>query len=400
MPTDGDRMQEGPPDPTGWRPLSAVMGTTDPLFADLLFLPGFEFSSNIYAFTGSGLSVVDTGNDYTAFVDLFRLGHRPAEIERIVLTHGHRDHAMGVFELLRSYPAVAEGGGVELILHASAPAEIKEVGTRAGARVTEVRGGETLRIDGREWEVLHTPGHTLDGICLYHPASRTAFTGDTVMPHAMAELDEHAGGRMDHYLFGVRILLGKDLEHLLPGHGTPVAGCGKKVVEETYEGLLMKVIGLDPKAKISWIDGAAALAKRGCLEEAVFCCGRELAIDPGHRRALQLQSACLNDLGRFPEALESLERLAGLDPDREPDPFLLVGKGYALMGTGRYRESLRWFDEALKVRPGAREAQIYKGMALYLDGNYEAAMEIETFRAEFVERFKGELDRTSKRTGK
>jgi len=34
---------------------------------------------------------------------------------------------------------------------------------------------------------------------------------------------------------------------------------------------------------------------------------------------------------------------------------------------------------------------IYKGMALYLAGNYDAAMEIEHFRTEFVGRFKEEL---------
>jgi len=400
MMPDDDRKREGLPDHPGWRPLSAVLGTTDPWFSGILYLQGFDFSSNIYAITGRELSIIDTGNDYTAFLDLFRLGHRPAEIRKIVLTHGHRDHSMGVFDLMRSYPAVAEGDGVELILHASAPAEIKEFASHAGARVTEVRGGETLRIGDEPWEVFHTPGHTIDGICLYHPPSRTSFTGDTVMPHAMAEPDENAGGRLDHYLFGVRTLLGKDPEHLLPGHGPPVSRLGRKVVEETYEGLLMKVIGADPKMKISWFDGAAALAKRGCLEEAVFCCGRELSVDSGHRGALQLQSVCLNDLGRFPEALESLDRLAGLDPGGEPDPFLLVGKGYALMGIGRYRESVRWFDEALKGSPGTKEAQIYKGMALCLDGNYDAAMEIESFRGEFVERFKGELDRTSKRTGK
>ena len=41
----------------------------------VLFLPGYECSSNIYAFTGAGLSILDPGNDYTAFQDLFRLGH-------------------------------------------------------------------------------------------------------------------------------------------------------------------------------------------------------------------------------------------------------------------------------------------------------------------------------------
>jgi len=398
MTTGVDVGREGQPDHPGWRPLSEVAGATDPLFGTILFLPGFELSSNIYAITGAGLAIIDTGNDYTAFLDLFRLGHKPADIGKIILTHGHRDHAMGVFELLRSYPTSRDNGGLELILHEAGPTELKEVGKKAGARVTEVRGGETLTINGQDWEVLYTPGHTVDGICLYHPPSKTAFTGDTVLPHAMAEPDEHAGGRLDHYLFGVKSLLGREIDHLLPGHGPPVLSSGGKTVEETYEGLMMKVIGVEPKAKTLWIDGATALAQTGCLEEAVYCCGKELALDPEHRTALRLKSVCLSDLGRFQEAFDSLDRLAGLAPKGEEDPFTLIGRGYALMGVGRYRDSVRCFDEALKVSPGMKDAQIYKGMACYLSGEYEEAMRIEPFRTEFVGRFKEELERTTKRS--
>jgi hydroxyacylglutathione hydrolase len=398
MGTGVDFKQPDLPDHPGWRPLSVVPGMTDPFFANVLFLPGFEFSSNIYAVGGDGLSIIDTGNDYTAFLDLFRLGHKPADIGKIILTHGHRDHAMGVFDLLRLYPGILEGGGVELILHEACPRELKEFGRHAGARVTEVRGGETLPISGQRWDVLHTPGHTVDGICLVHPPSRTACTGDTVLPHAMAEPDTNAGGRLDHYLVGIKTLLGRDVAHVLPGHGSPVASSGRKVVEETYEGLMMKIIGVDAKRKIPWIEGATGLAQRGCLEEAVYCCEKELLFDPECRRAHQLKAVCLNDLGRFHEALDALETLAGPDPGVETDLFTLLGKGYALLGIGRYRDSLHCFDEALKVRPGSKDARIYRGMALYLSGRYDEAMEIEPFRTEFAGRFREELERRTKRS--
>ena len=399
MVTDGRFEQEAQPDHPGWRPLSVVLDTTDPFFGSILFLPGFEFSSNIYAITGTDLSLIDTGNDYTAFLDLFRLTHKPADVKKVVVTHGHRDHAMGVFDLLRSYPTILENGGFELILHEASPRELKDMVRKSGCRVTEVRGGETLEISGLDWEVIHTPGHTIDGICLYHPPSKTVFSGDTVLPHAMAEPDEHAGGRLDHYLFGVRALLGKDVENVLPGHGSPVSSSGRKVIEETYEGLMLKIIGVDAKTKTPWIDGATALAQRGCLDEAVYCCDKELLLDPRNRKAYQLKTVCLNDLGRFHEALESLEKLTGIGPQDDADPFPLVGRGYALMGLGRYEESVNFFDEALKVTPGMKDAMIYKGMALYLAGNYDAAMEIELFRKEFVGRFQEELRKKDKGAG-
>ena len=383
----------------GWLPLSGLLDAADPFFENVLFLPGYELSSNVYVIEGKGLSIVDPGNDYTAFIDLFRRGYKPADVKQVVLTHGHRDHAMGVFDLLRSYPTILENGGFELVLHEASPRELIDMVGKSGCRVTEVRGGETLEIGGLDWEVIHTPGHTIDGICFYHPQSKTVFSGDTVLPHAMAEPDEHAGGRLDHYLFGIKALLGKDIQNVLPGHGSPVVSSGRKVIEETYEGLMLKIIGVEAKAKTPWIEGATALAQRGFLEEAVFCCEKELVCHPENLRALQLKALSSNDLGRFQEALESLDQLEELRLQIKGDLFVLLGKGYALMGLGRYEESVKYFDEALRVAPGMKDALIYKGMALYLAGNYDAAMEIEPFRKEFVGRFKEELRKKDKGAG-
>lgn len=395
MPTSGPFSKDWQSNHPGWLPVSTFLDPgnplQEPLFESVLLLPGYEMSSNIYAILGEGLTVVDAGNDYTAFVDLFRLGNAPEAIRYIVLTHGHRDHAMGVLELLRSYTHIVQNGGLTLVLHEAGPEEVKRAARTLGARITEVRGGETLPIGDPGWEIIHTPGHTIDGICLYHPRSRTIFTGDTVLPHAMSEPDEHARGRLDHYLYGVRALLAREIDHVLPGHGFPVISSGRKVIEETYECLMMKVIGAEAEAKIRWLDGATALAQKGCLEEAVYCCDKELSLDPGCAKALQLKTVCLNDIGRFHEALESLGRLEGLGSPQQGDLFASVGRGYALMGLGKYEESVRCFDEALKASPGMKDALVYKGMALYLAGNYDAAMEIDLFRKEFVGRFQEQL---------
>ena len=392
--TDPGELEHSPESPQpGWQTLAKVLNKTSAFFEKILFLQGYEFSSNIYVITRDYLTIVDPGNDYTAFMELWKLGFKPGDIKKIVLTHGHPDHAMGAFELLRAYPSILQGGGVELILHEAGPREFKELIQHVGCRLTEVKGGETLELSGLEWEVIHTPGHTIDGICPYHAPTKTVFTGDFVLPHAMAEPDQNAGGRLDHYLFGVKELLKRDIENVLPGHGLPVISEGRRVIEETYESLMMKIIGVEDKT--TWMAGATALVQKGLLEEAVFCCDKEIARHPENFRARQLKAMCLNDVARFQEALEVLDQLEKLGTQESDSVYTLIGRGYALMGLGKYDESIKLFDEALRIKPAAKDAQVYKGMALYLAGRYEEAMEIEHFQAEFVERFKQELGKKS-----
>ena len=385
-PQPGREAEAEEPQHPGWLTLAQVFNSADPFFENFLFLLAYDYSSNIYVIKGDYLTIVDPGNDYTGFMDLFKLGYRAEDIKKIVLTHGHRDHSMGAFELLRAYPALAESGGFELILHPDSPAELKEVVKKFGCRVTEVKGGETLELSGQEWEVIYTPGHTIDGLSFYHGPSKTAFTGDMALPHAMAEPDQNAGGRLDHYLFGVKALLKKDIANLLPGHGAPVASLGNRVVEQTYESLMLKIIGVEKE--IPWIDGAKALVSKGLLEEAVFCCDRELTREPENLMAMQLKAYCLTDMGRGAESLALLDQILSQQAD---NLYALTAKGHALLGLGQYLESLRYFDQALAINPEFQEAQMYKGMGLYLAGKYDEAMDIEAFRREFSHRIKDEM---------
>jgi glyoxylase-like metal-dependent hydrolase (beta-lactamase superfamily II) len=387
---EGDSPAEQEPQHPGWLTLAEVFNSSDPFFEKFYYLLGYDYSSNVYVIKGDYLTIVDPGNDYTGFMDLFKLGFRPEDIKKIVLTHGHRDHSMGAFELLRAYPELAESGGFELLLHKDSPAELKEVVKKFGCRVTELQGGEILELGGDDWEVIYTPGHTIDGLSFYHAPTQTAFTGDMAIPHAMAEVDANAGGRLDHYLFGIKALLKKDIANLLPGHGLPVVSIGKRVVEQTYESLMLKIIGVEKE--IPWLDGAKALVSKGLLEEAVFCCDRELAREPENLMAMQLKAYCLTDMGRCEESLALLNQVLSREGD---NLYALTATGHALLGLGRYPDSFEYLDRALKIKPDFQDAQMYKGMGLYLAGRFDEAMDIDTFRMAFSERMKEEIQKNT-----
>jgi hydroxyacylglutathione hydrolase len=393
---DEEAPREEEPQHPGWVTIAKVFNTTDPFFEKIFFLLSYEYSGNIYVIKGEDyVSIVDPGNDYTGFLDLFSEGYcQPEDIKKIVLTHGHRDQCSGAFELLRGYPHIFESSGFELILHKESPQELKEVVKKFNCKVTELEGGETIDLSGIPWEVIYTPGHTIDGLSFYHAPSKTAFTGDTVLPNGMAEADEKAGGRTDHYLFGLKALMKKDIQHILPGHGVPVVDHGKRLIELTYESLLVQLLGADEK--IPWMSGAEALARQGLLEEAVFCCDKALAAKPGNIRPLQVKAMCLTDLGRGEEAIGVLDEILA---QQSQDPYALTAKGNALLGLGKYEESLEYFDQTVKIAPFIQEAQVYKGMALYLLGRYDEAMDIDIFRQEFSSHLKTELEKLAQEKG-
>jgi hydroxyacylglutathione hydrolase len=128
------------------------------------------------------------------------------------------------------------------------------------------------------------------------------------------------------------------------------------------------------------------------LEEALFCCNKALTSNPETPRALQIKALCLTDMGRGEEAIEVLDNILAQQSD---NAFALTAKGHALLGLGRYADSLEYFDQALQINPSIHEAQVYKGLALYLSGQPEKAMEIDVFREEFIGRFKEELNKQS-----
>ncbi len=396
FPEEFDPIEEGvvlpaelEPDHPGWLSIAEVMKIADPVFEKSMFLIGYRESSNVYVLAGDYLTIVDPGNDYTVFTELEKLGFNPLDIKKVVVTHGHRDHCMGVFELLR-FPPIYENKDIEIINHEGGPQEFKRILEEQGFTLTQVKGGETLELSGFEWEVIHTPGHTIDGICLYHGPTKTVITGDTVLPHAIGDADKTAGGRLDHYLYGLKQLLKKDIENVLPGHGVPVAATGRRTVEETYEGVMMKVMEVEPDSKTTWMEGATLLAEKGLLEEVVYCCDKELALRPENLSASQLKAFALNDMGRCEEAIEILDQILAKQAD---DVHALTAKGHALLGLQKWDESIKYFDDALAINPEIQEAQVFKGMALYFMGKYDEAMEIEPFKAEFMERFKDQVDK-------
>lgn len=155
---------------------------------------------------------VDTGTHHSVprlleALDTVGLGR--VDVDWVILTHVHLDHAGGAGELMRHLPnaklAVHPRGARHMIdpskLWAGATAVYGEAAMRSdygyatpvdAERVVEVVDGRRLEFGDRELLCLDTPGHARHHICVWDDASRSFFTGDT-FGLSYRELDTERG---------------------------------------------------------------------------------------------------------------------------------------------------------------------------------------------------------------
>jgi glyoxylase-like metal-dependent hydrolase (beta-lactamase superfamily II) len=86
-----------------------------------------------------------------------------------------------------------------------------------------VHHGEHLRLAGREWQVLHTHGHTVDHLCLFDPETGTLLSGDHVLPTITPHVSGVSqGDSLRSYLATLDLVAQLDgVKVGLPAHGVP-----------------------------------------------------------------------------------------------------------------------------------------------------------------------------------
>ncbi|MGC7873667.1 MBL fold metallo-hydrolase [Desulfosporosinus sp. SYSU MS00001] len=143
-------------------------------------------------------------------------------IDYILLTHGHVDH-IGAVDELRDLL-----GDVQVGIH-SGDAEMltdgrKNLSSYFGPGVVLksadffLEDGQEISVGKERLKVIHTPGHSPGGICLW--SSEGLFSGDTLFAGSIGRTD-FPGGSMELLIRGVKekLFTLPDSTRVLPGHG-------------------------------------------------------------------------------------------------------------------------------------------------------------------------------------
>jgi glyoxylase-like metal-dependent hydrolase (beta-lactamase superfamily II) len=84
--------------------------------------------------------------------------------------------------------------------------------------------GQVMTIGGREWLAVHTPGHTVDHLCLLDPANGVLISGDHVLPTITPHISGlvRAADPLDLFLASLDKVRGLNgITTVLPAHGHP-----------------------------------------------------------------------------------------------------------------------------------------------------------------------------------
>ncbi|MFA1611011.1 MBL fold metallo-hydrolase [Halobellus rubicundus] len=163
------------------------------------------FTSNVFLVTGETTALVDAGANFDV-VERIR-DHNDA-VDRLYLTHTHPDHVENVAAIREAF-------------------DVETWGFDADSEYVDnaVADGDSVPLGDDDYNVLHTPGHKPDHVCLYAPATGVCFAGDLVFENGSFGRTDLEGGDRATLVESIRKLreaVGDDLSALHTGHGGSV----------------------------------------------------------------------------------------------------------------------------------------------------------------------------------
>jgi glyoxylase-like metal-dependent hydrolase (beta-lactamase superfamily II) len=195
--------------------------------------------TNSYVVGASRRIVIDPGPVDDGHIDRI-LEVTGGRVERILCTHSHPDHSPGAALLKARTGAPVHGLPPPDDGHQD-PTYAPDCGWADGDTIED----EELRL-----QVLHTPGHASNHVCLLAESSGLLFTGDHLMSGSTVVILP-PDGSMRLYLESLRRLRGLPVRELAPGHGSLIADAHAEIDRVTRHRLARE-------AKL-----AAALEARG-----------------------------------------------------------------------------------------------------------------------------------------
>lgn len=175
-------------------------------------------------------AVIDPGGDIDRVLGV--LADEGLALAKVLVTHGHIDHAGGVAALVEKTGVPVEGPHAEDRFWIDGmPQQSRMFGfpdVRSFTPDRWLQDGDKVSFGEVELDVLHCPGHTPGHVVFFHAPSRLAQVGDVLFQGSIGRTD-FPRGDYDTLIASIKdklFPLGDDVE-FIPGHG-PMATFGEE----------------------------------------------------------------------------------------------------------------------------------------------------------------------------
>lgn len=175
-------------------------------------------------------ALIDAGGDLDRL--LSRVRHHGVTLEKLLVTHGHLDHASAVADLAQSLNLPVEGPHeADAFWIEGLPEAAEKYGfppARAFVPDRWLQHGDVVEVGGLDFEVLHCPGHTPGHVVFYQRDAALAFVGDVIFQNSVGRTDFPRGNHADlvHSIRERLFPLGDEVR-FVPGHG-PMSSFGQE----------------------------------------------------------------------------------------------------------------------------------------------------------------------------
>lgn len=178
------------------------------------------YSSNAYLARGNWNAIddvntlIDVGTDGYLLDELQTIstGVGKRRVEQVILTHEHFDHTGGLKHVIARYRpkvyAYSKIKGVDEVL----------------------RDGKILKVGDSYCQILHTPGHSHDSICVFCPDDGILFSGDTSL-----NIKTPGGAYGAEYVRALERLSELNIRAIYSGHDAPMTENVMDMIKNTLE---------------------------------------------------------------------------------------------------------------------------------------------------------------------
>jgi hydroxyacylglutathione hydrolase len=158
--------------------------------------------NNTWLLDGQEPTLVDAGIGAPDHLDAIAGALGGRALARVLVTHGHADHASGIPALTARWPSIEVCKWTAGVIR----------GWRRLEDGSHVRAGDV------ELVTLHTPGHAEDHACFWHAPTRALFSGDMLIAGTTVMIPDGHGGDLADYLASLERLKALRPARAYPGH--------------------------------------------------------------------------------------------------------------------------------------------------------------------------------------